>query len=451
MVELFIVLGLILLNGFFSMSEIALVSARKSRLEYLADEGSSGARAALNLIEKPEVFLGAVQVGITLISILTGLYSGEKFGVYLEPVIARIEFLAPYALSLSKAIVVVIVTFFSILLGELIPKKFAMIQSEKIAVSVAPIMRFMAKITHPVIWILNELTSWFFRIFRLQETKNTTVTEEEIKSMVNQSAESGEIDETEQQIIERVFHLGDRSITSLMTHRSDIVWLPVDGTIQDLVAKLSPVAHTIYPLCDGNIDNIKGILQLKDIIVADKATELKGFLREANFVPDNISAYQLMEKFRQTKMHSAFIVDEYGTLQGLITINDVLEAIVGDMSEEGDEEDYEIAARQDGSFLVDARLPFYDFLAYFDKEDWQEDEQEYDTVGGFLIHHLERIPSTGEKFEWHGFEFEIIDKDGARIDKIMVQLLDKNLMPSSEFGEAPSVTRKKIEEKKRPK
>ena len=449
MVELFIVFGLILLNGFFAMSEIALVSARKSRLEFMADEGSTGAKAALKLVAKPEVFLGAVQVGITLISILTGLYSGENFGKYIEPLVSKIGPLAPYSVSISKGIVVVLVTFFSILIGELIPKKFAMIQSEKIATTVAPFMALLAKITHPVIWLLNELSGFFFRLFKIKDTKMSIVTEEEIKALVNESAESGEIDETEQRIIERVFHLGDRSITSLMTHRSEIIWLPLEGTILDLVQRLNPVPHTIYPLCEGNIDNIKGIVQLKDIVVAEKDTPLKDFIREANFVPDNISAYKLMERFRHTRMHSAFIVDEYGTLQGLITINDVLEAIVGDMSEEGDDEDYEITARPDGSFLVDARLPFFDFLAYFEKEDWQEDEQEYDTVGGFLIHHLERIPATGDKFIWHGFEFEIIDKDGARIDKILVQLLDKNLMPASEFEDETTVSQKEIEEKRR--
>jgi len=192
----------------------------------------------------------------------------------------------------------------------------------------------------------------------------------------------------------------------------------------DLLVKMQPTPHSVYPLCDGSIDEIKGIIQLKDVILADKTTELKTFLRPAVFVPENNSPYQMMEKFRQTKVHSAFIVDEYGTLQGMITLNDILEAIVGDLPEAGDD-DYEITERKDGSFLIDAQLPFYDFLALFDKENWMDDEQEFDTLGGFIIHHLERIPSTGDTFEWRGFSFEIIDMDGARIDKILVYLKEE--------------------------
>jgi putative hemolysin len=434
MLEIFILLGLIILNGLFAMSEISLVSARRSRLEHLADEGHKNAKIALKLVEKPEIFLSTVQVGITLVAILTGLYSGEKFGKDLQPILERIDYLKPYAASLSTTLVVICVTFLSILLGELMPKRLALLRSEKIALASAPFMALLSRVTFPVIWILNLITDFVFRLFKVQKTQLSVVTEEEIKMLVSESAESGEIDETEQQIIERVFHLGDRSITSLMTHRSDIVWLPINGNISDLLDQLTPVSHSVYPLCDKNIDGIKGILQLKDIILADRSTPLKSFMREALFVPDNNSAYQIMEKFKQTKIHSAFIVDEYGTLQGMITLNDILEAIVGDIPEQGDD-DYEIVRRADGSYLVDARLPFYDFLAYFDKEDWVKEEQEYDTVGGFIIHHLERIPVTGETYKWRGFLFEIVDKDGARIDKLLVQILDKGLVPEEDISD----------------
>ncbi|WP_246186322.1 hemolysin family protein [Phnomibacter ginsenosidimutans] len=239
MEEIFILLGLIIVNGLFSMSEIALVSARKTRLEHLANEGNSNAAVALKLIEKPEIFLSTVQVGITLISIVTGLYSGEKFSKDLEPYIANISLLQPYAASVSTSLVVILVTFLSILVGELIPKKLAMLRSEKIALMAAPPMWFLSKITMPIIWLLNAMSGFFFRLFKIKDTKLSVVTEEEIKALVSESAESGEIDETEQQIIERVFHLGDRSITSLMTHRSDIVWLPLHGTIEDLLKKCS--------------------------------------------------------------------------------------------------------------------------------------------------------------------------------------------------------------------
>lgn len=419
MTEIFILLGLIILNGLFSMSEIALVSARKSRLEQLANQGSANAKKALKLIEKPEVFLSTVQVGITLVAILTGLYSGEKFGKDLQPYIEKIDFLHPYAASLSTTIIVIIVTFLSILIGELMPKKIALLNAEKIAIVTAPPMAFLSRITFPVIWVLNSITAFLFRVLKIKNTKSSVVTEEEIKALVSESAESGEIDETEQQIIERVFHLGDRSITSLMTHRSDIVWLDINGTMANLLAKTKPVPHSVYPLCDGQIDNLKGIIQLKDVILADKQAPLSDYLRPALFVPDNNSAYQLMEKFKQTKVHSAFIVDEYGTLQGMITLNNILEAIVGDIPEVDDDE-YEIVERKDGSYLVDAQYSFYDFLVRFDKEDWMEEDQEFDTVAGFMIHHLEKIPAVGESLDWRGFTFEIVDVDGARIDKVLV-------------------------------
>lgn len=423
MIDFIILTSLIILNGLFSMCEIALVSARKSRIEQLADKGLSNAKTVLHLIENPEIFISTIQIGVTLVAILTGLYSGEVFGRDLAPLIAKIPGLEAYSATISQTLVVIIVTYLSILFGELVPKKLGLVHSEKIALASAPAMKFLSKISFPIIWSLNNFAAFFFRFFKIRSVSQSSVTEEEIKAMVSESAESGQIDEKEQEIIERVFHLGDRSITSLMTHRSDIVWLDVNGNMADLLVKMNPNPHSVYPLCNGTIDEIKGIIQLKDVILADKSTELKTFLRPAVFVPENNSPYQMMEKFRQTKVHSAFIVDEYGTLQGMITLNDILEAIVGDLPEVGDD-DYEITERKDGSFLIDAQLPFYDFLAKFDKEDWMEEEPEYDTLGGFIIHRLERIPVTGDTLDWKLFSFEIVDMDGARIDKILVKMID---------------------------
>lgn len=402
------------------MSEIALVSARKSRLEQLTAQGNKNAALALKLTEKPEVFLSTIQVGITLVSILTGLYSGDKFGNDLRPHIEKIELLKPYAAGISTTLIVIVVTYLSILIGELVPKKLALVQSEKVALASAPFMTALAKIAFPIIWSLNKLAAFFFRIFNISDVSVSSVTEEEIKALVIESAESGEIDEKEQEIIERVFHLGDRSITSLMTHRSDIIWLDLHAKMGDLLVKMQPNPHSVYPVCEGTIDEIRGILQLKDVILAEKSASVTSLMKKAVFVPENISPYQMMEKFKQTKVHSAFIVDEYGTLQGMITLNDILEAIVGDIAEQGDDE-YEIVERKDGSYLVDGQLPFYDFLATFDKEDWMEEEQEFDTLAGFIIHHLERIPATGDTLDWRDFTFEIVDMDGARVDKILVK------------------------------
>jgi len=418
--DIIILLFLILLNGLFVMSEIALVSARKPRLEGQADKGDRKARSALDLSNNPEIFLSAAQIGITLISILTGVYSGEKFGKDLQPVIERIETLRPYAYTIATTIIVVIVTFLSIIFGELIPKRIGLLKAEKIAKIVAGPMRVFAKITHPIVWLLNLVSNLFFSIFNIKRSATDAVTEEEIKAMVTEGTEAGTIDEAEQQIIERVFHLGDRNITSLMTHRSDIIWFNIDDNEEKVKEKIINQRHSIYPVCDRDIDQLKGIVSIKDLYVSNDTTLFKDLMKPALFVPENNSAYQVMEKFKESQLHSAFIVDEYGTILGMITLNDILEAIVGDIPEP-DIQDYGIKVREDGSYLVDGQIPFYDFLTYFGKAGWMnEGEHEFDTLAGFILHELERIPQTGDKLEWRGFGIEIMDMDGHRIDKVLV-------------------------------
>jgi len=420
--EIFILLGLILINGLFVMSEIALVSARKARLENMAAKGDELARRALELSNKPEVFLSAAQIGITLIAILTGVYSGERFSVYLVPFFKKISFLSDYAEGISLTIVVIIVTFLSILFGELIPKRFGLLRAEKISKLVAGPVLVFAKITHPFVWVLNKISNGFFFIFNIKKSTDDAVTEEEIKTMISEGTEAGTIEEEEREIIERVFHLGDRNITSLMTHRSDIIWFDLEDNEDKIKEKIVSEPHSVYPICDGEIDNIKGIVSIKDLYVTDDRIKFREVMKPAMFVPENNSAYQLLEKFKQTKQHSCFIVDEYGTMQGLITLNDILEAIVGDIPQP-DMTDYEVMEREDGSFLVDAQIPFYDFLSRFDKEQWMnEGEHEFDTLAGFILHELERIPHAGDKFDWKGFQFEIMDMDGHRIDKVLVDI-----------------------------
>jgi putative hemolysin len=423
--DIFILGVLILLNGLFSMAEIALVSARKGRLEYMAEKGDKKARIALDLSNNPEVFLSAVQIGITLISIITGVYSGERFGEALAPYVARITVLAPYAETIATTIVVIIVTFLSIIFGELIPKRIGLLRSEKIAKMVAVPMLFFAKTTHPFVWLLNKVGNLFFRIFNITRLKDDAVTEEEIKTLITEGAEAGTIDEAEQEIIERVFHLGDRNITSMMTHRSDIVWFNLDDSEEKIKEKIVQEPHSVYPICDGEVDNIKGVVSIKDLYITKDDVLFKDIMKPALFVPENNTAYQVMEKFKESKLHSCFIVDEYGTVLGLITLNDILEAIIGEMPQP-DIPDYEIIDRGDGSFLIDGQIPFYDFLSHFQKADWMnEGEQEFDTLAGFVLHILERIPHAGDKLEWKGFEIEIMDMDGHRIDKVLVKISEE--------------------------
>jgi putative hemolysin len=420
MIEVVILVLLIILNGLFVMSEIALVSARKSRLEHMADRGDEKARIALDLANNPEVFLSAAQIGITLIAIITGVYSGERFGKDLQPYIEQVAFLKPYARTIGTSIVIIIVTFLTIIFGELIPKRIGMLKAERIARLVAAPMKVFAKSTHPIVWLLNKTSNLFFRLFNIRSLKDESVTEDEIKAIISEGTEQGTIEEAEQEIIERVFHLGDRNITSLMTHRSDIVWFELEDSEDTIKEKITKEPHTVYPICDGAIDNIKGIVSIKDLYVTPDNVHFKTIMKPALFVPENNTAYQLLEKFKETKTHSCFVVDEYGSLLGLITLNDILEAIVGDIPQP-DISDYEIREREDGSFLVDAQIPFYDFLTRFEKTEWMnEGEQEFDTLAGFILHELERIPQTGDKMEWRDFKFEILDMDAQRIDKVLV-------------------------------
>ncbi|MEO6490218.1 MAG: hemolysin family protein [Ferruginibacter sp.] len=423
MTEVLILLLLIFVNALFVMSEIALVSARKGRLESLSNKGDMKAKAALDLAENPEKFLSTAQIGITLVSILTGVYSGEKFGKDLQPVIQKIELLSPYSQTIATGIVVIIVTFLSIIFGELIPKKFGLIRAEKISRQVAGPMNILSKIMHPFVWLLSNLTNLIFKIFNISKASDSSVTEEEIKAMISEGSEHGTIDEDEKEIIERVFHLGDRNITSLMTHRTDIVWVDTKDTVEELKSQFPEIVYSTFPVCDGSVDDIKGLVYVKDLLKAEPNTLLQKLIKPALFVPKNNKAYQLLEKFKETKIHTCFIVNEYGTMEGMITLNDILEAIVGDVPQTGQEE-YEIVKRQDGTYLVDGQIHFYDFLSYFEKGDWEGD-QDFDTLAGFVLHELEHIPKTGETFEWRGFSFEIIDMDGQRIDKVMVRISDE--------------------------
>ncbi len=425
--EIFILLLLIFLNGLFVLGEIALISARKSRMESLANKGDVKAKAALLLIDHPERFLSTAQIGITGIAILTGVYSGEKFGEGLKPFLESIpiDALKPYADSLSTTIVVVFVTFLTIIFGELIPKKLGLMQAEKIARIAAGPMNVISQVMYPFVWLLSNFTNLIFKILGIKKPSDNAVTEEEIKMMITEGSEHGSIEEDEKEIIERVFHLGDRNITSLMTHRTEIVWLDINDTVSDVKNKLPEIVYSTYPVCDGVVDEIKGIVYVKDLLKAAPETKLEQLIKPTLFVPENNKAYQLLEKIKTSKIHACFIVSEYGTLEGMITLNDIVEAIVGDVPQVGQEE-YEIVKREDGTFLVDALIQFYDFLSYFERAEWMnEGEHEFDTLAGFVLHELEHIPATGESFSWKDFHFEIIDMDGQRIDKILVKISEE--------------------------
>ncbi|MEP6467755.1 MAG: hemolysin family protein [Parafilimonas sp.] len=419
MTNILIILGLIILNGLFSMVEIALVSSRKSRLEAQANKGDKRAKDALDLANNPDKFISTTQIGITLTAILNGIFSGEELSHDFAIFLGRFSFIGNYNQIAATIIIVFLVTYFTLVLGELVPKRIGLSNPEGISKTFASFVRVSIFISYPFISLLTKSSSLIFNLFSITN-RDSNVTEDEIKAIINEGTAQGAIEEAEQEIIERLFHLGDRNITSLMTHRSDIIWLDINLTVNDINKLPDDKIHSVYPVCDGTIDNIKGIVSLKDIVKAKPATALKDIASAGLYVPENNSAYKLLERFKELKLHYAFIVDEYGALQGMITLNDILDAIVGEVPEL-DEDLYEIAERKDGSFLIDAQIPFYNFLSYFDLTNYLDDEeQQFDTLAGFMLDELERIPKAGDQFEWHGFKFEIMDMDNNRIDKILV-------------------------------
>ncbi|MDR1667948.1 MAG: hemolysin family protein [Bacteroidales bacterium] len=414
--EIFIILGLILLNGAFSMTEMAMISARKTKLDVEADKGSKKARRLLKTIERPERFLSTIQIWITLIGILTGIFSGEQIQSDLDGFFRRFDISASVSHGVSTTVIVIVVTYFTIVLGELVPKQIGITQPEKIAKTMLPAMTMLSRMMFPFIWLLSVSSKGLIRLFRIRK-QDTLVTEEEIKAILEESAEQGGIEHAEQEMIERVFHLDDRNITSIMTHRNNIVWLNSRLSVEALLACTREHPFSVYPVCDGQIDMVTGFVRNRDLFALNDGKNIIDLCHTALFVPENNSIYTVMELFKKTGTHVGFVVDEYGALQGMVTLNDLFEAIVGDMPEVGNEEK-EITACEDGSYRVDAQIRFYDFLEYFACE---QISTSFDTLAGFILHQLEHIPQTGEQLEWKGFLFEIADMDGQRIDKVLVR------------------------------
>ncbi len=405
------------------MSEIALISSRKTKLEIASKNGDRRAAAALELANSPNRFLSTVQIGITLISILTGIFSGDTLTIGIQDFLTGLGLELKYADNIAVGLVVLIIGFIQLVLGELVPKRIGMSNPEAIAKTMVAPMNILSKITSPFIWLLTQCSDLIIKVLGI-EVSDSSVTEEEIKSMIQEGTTGGAIDEIEQEIVQNVFHLGDRKITSLMTNRSDLTYLDLEDSVQENIEKIIETKHSVYPICKDGIDNITGLLYIKDLLGKDLGTELQNLAnlgKEPLFIPENNQAYQALEKFREERIHMGIILDEYGSVMGIITLNDILDALVGDISMD-DEFEYEVVEREDGSFLVDASLPFDDFLNQFEVViNNRKEYTGFDTLGGFALHILQEIPDTGDKFEWEDYEFEIVDMDKNRIDKILLK------------------------------
>lgn len=420
--ELLIILALILVNGLFSMSEISVVSSRKSKLDAQAKKGNKTARQILNVAENPDNFLSTVQIAITAVGLITGMYSGESLREPLGNFIERFGIDSYSAEAIARVVIILVITYVTLVLGELFPKKLGMNSPEKISGIIIKPMNLLTKLFYPFVWLLSVSTQALTSIFGIKK-HNNTVTEEEIKSMINDSTEDGEIQEVEQDIVDRVFSLGDRDISSLMTHRTEFEWLDVDDVLSSIKEKLARKIHYIYPVADKTLDKIVGVVYLKDLFKnTDNNKTIKDIMRQPQYLHESVSVYDALETFKENKIHYALIIDEFGMVEGMVTMNDILESLVGNSSEfETEDDEDEFMERADGTFLIGGQYSFYDFLSHFDMEDVYQDNN-YNTISGLLFSKIGVIPKEGEKIEWDKFVFEIVDMDSTRIDKVLVSI-----------------------------
>ena len=417
--DFIIIIILIILNGIFAMSEIAVISARKSALMKESKEGNKNAKIALSLANHPDKFLSTIQIGITLIGILTGIYSGDTVAKELSNILIKIHIPIVYASSIAKIIVVALVTYLTLIFGELVPKRLGMVMPEKISKIVASPMIILSKIGAPFVWILSQSALTVSKILGIKDDKNP-ITEEEIKSMVEEGKRGGEVKEVEQDIIERAFFLGDRKIESIMTHRSDIICLDINMNNDEIKKIISKNSFSNYPIIDKNLDNIIGIVRITDIFDKLNSQKLKieKFAKKVNYFHNNMEVYLVLEEMKKNNIKIGFISDEFGNIDGMITQSDIFDALVGAVSENKENEN--IKERKNGGWFVDGQCPIYDFLEYFDIED-ETVSNNYNTISGLILEILQHVPLEGESIKWKNLNIEIVDMDGARIDKIIVK------------------------------
>jgi putative hemolysin len=422
--EILIIFVLFLINGFFSMSEIALVSSRRVRLEQRADEGDKGAAAALELTRSANRLLSSVQIGITLVSMLTGVLGGATLAAQLTKVLIKITWVEPYASGISLTLVVLITTYFSLVLGELIPKRLGLNNPEKIASRVAGVMTFISKVSAPIIHLLTASTDLGLRLLGVSPNHEPPISEEEIKGLVEEGTQVGVFEETEQDMIEGVFRLNDRLINAIMTPRTEIEWLDLEDTSQVLLDEVMHSSHSRFPVAEGSLDAVVGILNAKDLLeqhLTNQQFDLLALVQKPLFVPENSPASRVLELVRQSGLHEALVIDEYGGLLGLVTLFDVLEAIVGELPAQDEFSEPEVVRREDGSYLLDGLLPIDELKDLFDLDTLPEEEKiGFQTLGGFMMNQMGHIPTSGQKFQYENLSFEVVDMDGRRVDKVLV-------------------------------
>jgi putative hemolysin len=424
MIEITIILVLIILNGIFALSEFAVVSARKSRLQQHANDGDTRAAAALDLADEPTSFLSTIQIGITLVGILAGAYGGATLAEQLASTFTAFPALAPYAKVLSITLIVLAITYLTLIFGELVPKRIALGNPEAIAMRVARPMRYLSFAAAPLVFVLSRSTEIVLKILRISEAGEPPITEEEIKIMLEEGTETGVFEKTEVSMVEGVFNLGDRRVESLMTHRSEVIALDLNDPAEENLRKMTRSGRSTFPAYDGNLDMIVGMVSVKDVLarMVDGCTpDIRTSVTKPLFAPEGISILTLLERFKETGLHIALVTDEYGSIQGVITLHDILEAIVGDVRTLGEPVETPIVVREDGSFLIDGNTPIGDVRNAVSVDSFDGEEQgEYRTLAGLVLFILQRIPKTGDHFTIGSLRFEVVDMDGNRVDKVLV-------------------------------
>ncbi|MBR5253848.1 MAG: HlyC/CorC family transporter [Bacteroidales bacterium] len=430
--EYLIILALIVINGLFSMSEAAVVSSRKSKLDADAKKGNKTSKRILEVAESPENFLSTVQIAITAIGLITGMYTGDNLIKPFADMISQTGLDIEYSEIIARVVVVLAITYVTLVIGELFPKRLALNNPEKIASIIISPMNFLKRLFYPLVWLLSISTQGLMSLFGIKKKKNTA-SEEEIKAIVSDSTEGGEVEEVEKEIVERVFSLGDRDVATLMTHRTEFVWLDTDDNLKSVKEKLSQHIHYIYPVADKTLDNIVGVVYLKDLFnKLDTFKSVKEIMREPQYLHESISVYDALETFKENKIHYALVIDEFGMVVGMVTMNNILESLVGNASElETEDDEDEFVEREDGTFLVGGQYSFYDFLSHFDLENLYQDN-DFNTLGGLILEQTGTIPKVGEKIIWDRFIFEVVDLDSTRIDKILVSIDPEKLSQNTE-------------------
>jgi putative hemolysin len=419
--EILIIILLLLINGVLAMSEAALISSRRVRLQQRANEGDEKAEAALKLLSTPNLFLSTVQIGITLVGVLSGAVGGASIVDYLSPIIAKVTTLAPYSESISLVIVVALITYASLILGELVPKRLALQNPENVASLVAKPMVAVSAIFSPIVRVLSISTDGVLRLLGIRASTEPPVTEEEIHVLLDQGTQAGVFEEAEQDMVAGVFSLNDRRIYSLMTPRTEILWLDVHDSIDEISRKITEESYSRYPVCQGSLDNVLGIVKARDLLIrslAGQPVQLKESLSPAVFIPETTFASRALEIFKTGKNELLLVIDEFGGVTGLLTINDVLEEIVGDI----DTGEPQVTQRQDGSWLLDGMLDIDEFKEIF-KLGTLPNDGDYETLAGFVMASLGKIPQSADQFEWEGLRFEVVDMDARRVDKVLVTTL----------------------------